>query len=122
MNSAEERMLPITSICQISDYSSEGDTFDYDGEFSLYNELHSLISDFELGAKPLSESYSSFQSLRIRRMAELSVSLRDVVLKLCLRENLLVLDKSRSLRFDRELYNFQSTSDYYVFELRHILI
>lgn len=87
------------------------------------NGIHSLsFSDIEMGFKPLSETYSFQNSQRMRRAVELSDFFKGLVRGLCLRENLLVLDKSRSCHLDRSLYIAQSGCEYYVFTLRRILI
>lgn len=80
------------------------------------------FSDVELGFKSVTETYSFSNSQRMRRAVELSIFFKGLVRGLCLRENLLVLDKSKSYRSDKDLHTAQSSTEYYVFALRRILI
>lgn len=79
------------------------------------------FSDVELGFKSVSETYS-FNSQRMRRAVELSGFFKGLLRGLCLREDLLVLDKCKSYHSDEDLYTAQSGCAYYVFALRRILI
>lgn len=110
--------------CRISEFSSDDCTFKcIDKDVSYHNKLQTLsLSDVELGCKPLSESYSFSHNQRLRRMDETTVSLRVMLHKLCLRENLLVLDKSKFIHSDKDPVDAQMSCEYYVFALRHILI
>lgn len=110
--------------CRISEFSSDDCTFKcIYKDVSYHNKLQTLsLSDVELGCKPLSESYSFSHNQRMRRMDETTVSLRVMLHKLCLRENLLVLDKSKSFHSDKDPVDAQTCCEYYVFALRHILI
>ena len=80
------------------------------------------FSDVELGFKLCSESYSSSNSLRSRRVIELSDFFKDLLYGLCLRENLLVLDKSKNYHSDKESHIARPSCEYYAFALRRILI
>lgn len=79
------------------------------------------FSDVELGFRSVSEIYS-FNSQRMRRAVELSGFFKGLLRGLCLREDLLVLDKCKSYRSDEDPYTAQSGCAYYVFALRRILI
>lgn len=120
LNSAENS----SCTCRISEFSSGAYTSNcIDEDLSYHNKLQTLsLSDVELGAKPLSESYSFSHNQRLRRVVEISDSLRNIMHKLCLRENLLVLDKSKSFHSDKDPVDAQTSCEYYVFALRHILI
>ncbi|WP_455585750.1 hypothetical protein [Bacteroides sp.] len=113
-----------TCTCQISESSSSTCTSSYvDGEITYHNKLQTLsISDIELGAKPISESYSFSHNQRLRRVIEVSDFMKNIMQKLCLRENLLVLDKSKSFHSDKDPIDAQSSCEYYIFALRRILI
>lgn len=111
--------------CQITAYTSDACISSHcvDEDIYYHSKLQILsFSDVELGAKPLSESYSFSHNQRLRRMLEFSVSLRTMLHKLCLRENLLVLDKSKFFHSDKDPVDAQTSCEYYVFALRHILI
>ena len=90
---------------------------------SYHNHLQALsVSDVELGNKPISELYSSSHNQRLRRGIEVVDFLRDILQKLCLRENLLFLDKSKSFHSDKDPIYAQSSCEYHIFALRRILI
>lgn len=111
--------------CQITAFTSDACISSHcvDEDIYYHSRLQTLsFSDVEFGAKPLSESYSFSHNQRLRRMLEFSVSLRTMLHKLCLRENLLVLDKSKSFHSDKDPVDAQTCCEYYVFALRHILI
>lgn len=110
--------------CRITEFTPDTCTYrNIDDDLSYHNRLQALsLSDVELGIKSLSESYSFSHNQRLRRMLEFSVSLRTIMHKLCLRENLLVLDKSKSFHSDKDPVDAQTSCEYYVFALRHILI
>lgn len=111
-------------VCRITEFTSDTCTSsNIDDDLSYHNRLQTLsLSDVELGVKPLSESYSFSHNQRLRRMLEFSATLRTMLHKLCLRENLLVLDKSKSFHSDKSPVDAQTSCEYYVFALRHILI
>ena len=93
------------------------------GDISYHNHLQALsVSDVELGNKPISELYSSSHNQRLRRGIEVVDFLRDILQKLCLRENLLFLDKSKSFHSDKDPIYAQSSCEYHIFALRRILI
>lgn len=107
--------------CQLSQSSSDGQTDSSINANSLgVDKSQSLsISDVELGFKSLSETYSS--NYRLRRFVETNVL--DTIHKFfLLRENLLVLDQSKSYYSDKDPHYSIICSDYYVFALRRILI
>lgn len=107
--------------CQLSQSSSDGQTDSSINANSLgVDKSQSLsISDVELGVKSLSETYSS--NFRLRRFVETNVL--DTIHKFfLLRENLLVLDQSKSYYSDKDPHYSIICSDYYVFALRRILI
>lgn len=107
--------------CQLSQSSSDGQTDSSINANSLgVDKSQSLsISDVELGFKSLSETYSS--NFRLRRFVETNVL--DTIHKFfLLRENLLVLDQSKSYYSDKDPHYSIICSDYYVFALRRILI
>lgn len=79
------------------------------------------FSDMEMGFKLVTETYS-FNGSRMRRAVETSDFFKHLVHGLCLRENLLVLDKSMSCRLDKAPHSTQSSCDYYIFALRRIII
>lgn len=107
--------------CQLSQSSSDGQTDSSINANSLgVDKSQSLsISDVELGFKSLSETYSS--NFRLRRFVETNVL--DTIHKFfLLRENLLVLDQSKSYYSDKDPHYSIICSEYYVFALRRILI
>ena len=106
------------ATCQVSESAKNAVSASLDSDdVAFYNRLHALsISDVELGFKPISHNQ------RMRRSMEIFDSLKDIMHKLCLRENLLVLDKSKSYHSDKDPYYAQSSSEYYIFALRRILI
>lgn len=113
------------ATCQVSESAKNAVSASLDSDdVAFYNRLHALsISDVELGFKPISESHTSSHNQRMRRSMEIFDSLKDIMHKLCrLRENLLVLDKSKSYHSDKDPYYAQSSSEYYIFALRRILI
>ena len=65
---------------------------------------------------------SSSHNQRLRRGIEVVDFLRDILQKLCLRENLLFLDKSKSFHSDKDPIYAQSSCEYHIFALRRILI
>ena len=106
------------ATCQVSESARNTVSASLDSD-----RLHALsISDVELGFKPISESHTPSHNQRMRRSMEIFDSLMDIMHKLCLRENLLVLDKSKSYHSDKDPYYAQSSSEYYIFALRRILI
>lgn len=96
--------------------SIDGDEFRGSGWKSF------ALSDVEMGFKPVSETYSFHHNHRMRRAVEFIDFFKGLVHGLCLRENLLVLDKSKSYHSDEDPYTAQSGCEYYVFALRRILI
>lgn len=96
--------------------SVDGDKFQGNGWQSF------SLSDVEMGFKPVSETYSFHHNHRMRRTVEFVDFFKGLVYGLCLRENLLVLDKSKSYHSDEDPYTAQSGCEYYVFALRRILI
>ena len=82
------------ATCQVSESAKNAVSASLDSDdVAFYNRLHALsISDVELGFKPISESHTSSHNQRMRRSMEIFDSLKDIMHKLCLRENLLVLD------------------------------
>ncbi|MCS2407058.1 hypothetical protein NXY31_23545 [Bacteroides salyersiae] len=112
------------STCCISESSSTNRTkTSLNGDISYHNHLQALsVSDVELGNKPISELYSSSHNQRLRRGIEVVDFLRDILQKLCLRENLLFLDKSKSFHSDKDPIYAQSSCEYHIFALRRILI
>lgn len=113
-----------STVCRVSESAKNSASLSLDkDEVTFYNRLHALsISDVELGFKPISESNNSSHNQRMRRSMEIFDSLKNIMHKLCLRENLLVLDKSKSYHSDKDPYYAQSSCEYYIFALRHILI
>ena len=110
------------TTCQVSESAKNAASLDSE-DVAFYNRLHALsVSDVELGFKPISESHTPSHNQRMRRSMENFDSLKDIMHKLCLRENLLVLDKSKSYHSDKDPYYAQSSSEYYIFALRRILI
>lgn len=80
------------------------------------------LSDVEMGFKPVSEAHSFHHNHRMRRIVEFVDYFKGLAYGLCLRENLLVLDKSKSYHSDEDPHTAQSGCEYYVFALRRILI
>ena len=102
---------------------SDGLTLGSIGDKLYCNKMLALsFSDVELGFKLCSESYSTSNSLRSRRVIELSDFFKGLLYGLCLRENLLVLDKSKNYHSDKESHIARPSCEYYVFALRRILI
>lgn len=81
----------------------------------------SWTTDVELGAKPLSEIYSSSQQ-RLRRVAEDNLLLRNIFLILSNHENLLVHGRTKQYYSDKDPVYALTGSDYYIYTLRRILI
>lgn len=113
------------SICQVTSSSDNHCSSSFDSQdMPGFNKSQSLsVSDVELGFKPISETYSYTNNLRLRRILELADAQKDVMYKFCLlRENQLVSDKSKSNYFDKDPHNASISCDYYIFALRRILI
>lgn len=112
------------SSCQFSDASCIIDTYSSLGTStsSSFDKSQSLsISDVEMAIKSVSETCSN--NYRLRRIIEANDSLKDVIHKFfLLRENLLVLDQSKSYYSDKDPHYSIICSDYYVFALRRIFI
>ena len=77
--------------------------------------------DVELGFKPVTETNST-NNLRLRRMIEASEMLSVMRKFSLLRENLLVLDQSKTFNSDKDPHYVTISCDYYIFALRRILI
>lgn len=120
-----ERIYP-DSDCQISVASSDcycTSSFDTE-DTSGFNKSQTLsVSDVELGFKPISETYSYANSLRLRRIIESVDIHKDIMQKFyLLRENLLVSDKNKSYYSDKNPHYASVSCEYYIFALRRILI
>lgn len=112
-----------TSEAFESSESSEASVFNNSNKSYDANGIHLLsFSDVELGFKPVTETYSFFNSQRMRRAIEISDYFKNLTHGMCLRENLLVINKNRSYQFVKALHSSQSSCDYYIFALRRILI
>ena len=112
-----------SSSCQFSESTSESNQrSSVDSHSVSYDNSQSLsISDVELEAKPLTESFVN--NYRLRRIIEINDALKDVIHKFfLLRENSLVLVQSKSYYSDKDPHYSIICSDYYVFALRRILI
>ena len=115
---------PVTS-CQVSSSSLDANySYRCGSDFAGFDKSQTLsVSDVELGLKPVSETYSSTNNLRLRRILEDSDLFNDTMRKLCLlRENLLVLDQSKSYYSDKDPHYASISCQYYIFALRRILI
>lgn len=112
------------SICQVTSSSDNRCSSSLDSQDMPGFIKSSLsVSDVELGFKPVSETYSYTNNLRLRRILELADAQKDLMQKFCLlRGNLLVSDKSKSNYFDKDPHNASISCDYYIFALRRILI
>lgn len=108
--------------CQLSSSDCE-QTQILDDQPSGWSKSQDLTNyDVELGFKPVSETNSYTNNLRLRRMIETSEML-SVMRKLSLlRENLLVLDQNKTFNSDRDPHYVTISCDYYIFALRRILI
>lgn len=108
--------------CQLSESSADNSTSTFN-RTSCANKLQGLsISDTDLGIKSV-EVYSSINNYRLRRIIESNDSLKDILHKFCLlRKNLLVLGQSKSYYSNKGPHYSVTSSDYYVFALRRILI
>ena len=111
------------SSCQLSESSSNINTC---SSFSTstssgFDKSQSLsISYVEMAIKSVSEIYNNY---RLRRIIEANDLFKDVLHKFfLLRENILVLDQSKSYYSDKDPHYSTICSDYYVFALRRILI
>ena len=111
------------SSSQLSEASSNIDTsFSFSTSTSLgFDKSQSLsISDAEMAIKSVSEIYNNY---RLRRIIEANDLFKDVLHKFfLLRENILVLDQSKSYYSDKDPHYSTICSDYYVFALRRIFI
>lgn len=98
-------------------------SYRYGSDITGFDKSQTLsVSDVELGFKPVSETYSS-NNLRLRRILEDSDLFKDTMRKWCLvRENLLVLDQSKSYYSDKDPHYASISCHYYIFALRRILI
>lgn len=85
------------------------------------NTKFSWTTDVELGAKPISEIYSSTQQ-RLRRVVEDNLLLRNIFLILSNHENLLVHGRTKQYYSDKDPVYASTGSDYYIYTLRRILI
>lgn len=119
-NVAEDACRSIA--CQVSVSSSDYNVDDREG--SGFHESQSLsVSDVELGFKPVSETYSYANSLRLRRIIESVDIHKDLMQKFyLLRENLLVSDKNKTYYSDKNPHYASVSCEYYIFALRRILI
>lgn len=114
-------------ICEISGASSEaGETYQswlHNHSCSFSKSDHSVYSDAALAVKTITESNSSSNSYRFRRVVECNDLFKEMTRKcFVLRGNLLTSDQTKVHRSYKDLHNFFTSSDYYVFTLRHILI
>lgn len=109
--------------CQLSESSADKSTSTSANRTSCANKSQGLsISDTDLGIKSV-EAYSSINNYRLRRIIESNDSLKDILHKFCLlRKNLLVLGQSKSYYSNKGPHYSVTSSDYYVFALRRILI
>ena len=110
--------------CQVSASSLDTNySYRYGSDITGFDKSQTLsVSDVELCFKPVSETYSS-NNLRLRRILEDSDLFKDTMRKWCLvRENLLVLDQSKSYYSDKDPHYASISCHYYIFALRRILI
>lgn len=113
------------SSCQVSPSSEycESSAF-VNQDVSDFKGLRALsICDIEFGSRSISETYSYTNTYRLRKIIEGVNFLKDMTYKFyLLRENLLVLDQSKSYYSNKDSHYAMICSDYYVFALRRILI
>ena len=121
LNSTEEASV---ETCQFSESSIEISIWaSSHGDISNHDKILTFsLFDADLAPKLVSESNSFSNNYRLRRLIEASYFLKGMMQKLCLRENLLVLDKSKSYSSDKDPCCIFSSCEYYVFALRRILI
>lgn len=112
--------------CSSSQLSEASSNIDTSSSFSTstslgFDKSQSLsISDAEMAIKSVSEIYNNY---RLRRIIEANDLFKDVLHKFfLLRENILVLDQSKSYYSDKDPHYSTICSDYYVFALRRIFI
>lgn len=119
-NVAEDAYRSIA--CHVSVSSSDYNVDDREG--SGLHESQSLSGcDRTFGLKPVSETYSYANSLRLRRIIESVDIHKDIMQKFCLlRESLLISDKSKSYYSDKNPHYACVSCEYYIFALRRILI
>lgn len=115
-------------MCEISDALSSDTNETYQSwlnnhSCSFSKSDNSVYSNAAIAVKSISESNSSSNNSRLRRAVECNDMLKDIMHKyFLLRGNMLVFDLTKSHRSYRNRYYFLTSSDYYVFTLRHILI
>jgi len=114
-------------ICEISGASSEpGETYQswlHNHSCSFSKSEHSVYSNAAIAVKTITESNSSSNSYRFRRVVECNDLFKELTRKcFVLRGYLLTSDQTKVHRSYKDLHNFFTSSDYYVFTLRHILI
>lgn len=112
--------------CQVSVSSSDcycTPSFDSSDSKGFHETQYFSGSDMELGFKPVSETYSYTNNLRLRRIIEAVTIYKDMMRKFCLlRENLLVSERSKSYGSDKNPHYASVSCEYYIFALRRILI
>lgn len=113
-------------VGETSDSSSDsGETYQswlHNHSCSFNQSKHLSYSDNAISVKSISELNSSNGS-RFRRVVEFNDSFKDSIRRLSLlRGSLLLFDQTKSYRSCKDNHFFITSSDYYVFTLRHILI
>ncbi len=119
--------MKVSAICSIgvSNSFSDSSSFTSDVTTQDSNNIHKALSlSFaEIAGKSITESFSFTNNVRLRRSI---VDYFNIIKKhmslLCIRESLLVSDRSKLFYSNMSSHCMQTCSDYYVFSLRHILI
>ena len=118
----DDRMAGTAEVsASLSSCSSTSDNSINTKNSLLANAKFVWTTDVELGSKPVSETYSSYQQ-RLRRAIEDNLFLRNILLMLSNHENLLVQGRSKLYYSDKAPHYALTGSDYYIYTLRRILI
>lgn len=113
-----------TATCEVSaSFSSCSDKLDnvFNSQSTLTNTKLIWNDDAELGGKPVTESYI-FNSLRLRRSCDDASYFKAILSVLSSHQDLLVYDQTRLYSSNKIPYYTSSSSDYYIYTLRRILI
>ena len=127
-------VLPLSAgantVCAVHACNEAAESFSSEDEStSLYSSLNMdmlyktlTVSYADLSIKGVSESLLHANPYRARRAAEYLSAVRDLLLHLSIRENQLVIDRSKLFYSNTSHHCLSGVCDYYVYLLRRILI